>query len=185
MQTGFSKLDPQGHEGETNTWLTPLSVIKSLGEFDFDPCGFYGKRPHVTAKKMLVPPYDGLTAKWEGRVWMNPPYGRDIWDWISRLEHHGNGMALLFARTDTKWFHDAKPDAILFLKGRIKFLTPFKRFTAGKNKGKLELDAQGKPILLDEPVESTNAGHGSMLLAYGRQNVAALFNSHLEGTLWT
>lgn len=157
MGKGFSTLDPQDHQGKTDTWLTPLPIIKSLGEFDLDPCGFIG---HSTAKTILVPPADGLELKWSGRVWMNPPYGRDVDKWIQKLRAHGNGIALLFARTDTKWFHDADPNGILFLRGRIKFLKP-------------------------DLTESTNAGHGSMLLAYGKENVQALWRSNLKGIIWT
>ena len=44
--------------------------------------------------------------------------------WLEKFINHGNGIALLFNRSDTKWFHQwaIKSDAILFKKGRIKFL---------------------------------------------------------------
>lgn len=53
---------------------------------------------------------------------MNPPYGRVIGDWVKKLSEN-KGVALLPARTDTKWFHDyiyGKAE-IRFLKGRVKF----------------------------------------------------------------
>ncbi len=157
---GFSKLDPQSHTGKTTTWLTPLWLINALGKFDLDPCAFPG---HKTAARLIAPPRDGLRAKWTGRVWLNPPYGRDTYTWLSKLEKHDNGTALVFARTDTIGFHDLRPDAVFFLKGRIKFLDRRKR-------------------------ESTNAGHGSMLLIYGSNNfrhvVSAAERGGLEGTLW-
>src|SRR5690606_6963873 len=58
-------------------WLTPLSVIESLGEFDLDPCGAPG---HQTARRvyLLEDGDDGMSDPWFGRVWLNPPYGRTM-----------------------------------------------------------------------------------------------------------
>jgi len=154
VSAGFSKLDNPNHQGQTDTWLTPLELIQSLGQFDIDPCGFPG---HATAKKLICVPEDGLTCEWKGRVWLNPPYGKQIGKWLNKLENHGNGVALVFARTDTQWFQSLKPDMIFLIKGRIAFL-------------KADL------------TKDTNAGHGSMLLAYGRNNCGAILSSSLEGT---
>lgn len=153
VSRGFSKLDNPGHEGETNTWLTPLSLIKKLGPFDLDPCGYPG---HPTADRLITLPNDGLNQDWSGRVWLNPPYGRHIGKWLKKLETHGNGIALVFSRTDTEWFQQLRPDLVFLLKGRIAFIRP------------------------DETI-STNAGHGSMLLAFGRKNAGMILYSNLEG----
>jgi hypothetical protein len=150
---GFSRLDSPNHQGETDTWLTPLSIIQSLGEFELDPCGFAG---HQTAKKLIVLPSDGLAEPWQGRVWLNPPYGKQTGWWLKKLQEHGNGIALVFARTETAWFQNLNPDMVFLLQGRIKFLKP--DFTEG-----------------------TNAGHGSMLLAFGRANAGAILSSDLKG----
>jgi hypothetical protein len=138
---GFSILDRPEHKGATDVWLTPLSIVNALGVFDLDPCGFPG---HKTAKTVwALPEHDGLTRRWRGRVWLNPPYS-DVKTWLDRLSEHDNGAALVFARTDTRWAqeHFRKASSVFFMKGRIKFLT-------------------------SEFVESTNAGHGSMILGYG------------------
>lgn len=153
MSRAFAALDNPSHEGQTNTWLTPLELIRSLGEFDLDPCGFAG---HATAKNLIVLPDDGLNSEWTGRVWLNPPYGREIGLWLQKLQDHGNGIALVFGRTDTAWFQNLEPDLIFFIKGRIKFLK--QDFTA-----------------------DTNAGHGSVLLAFGRENAGAILSSKIEG----
>lgn len=58
------------------TWLTPPEIIRALGEFDLDPC-CPPAMPWSTAKKMVCRPDDGLAVTWEGRVWLNPPYGRE------------------------------------------------------------------------------------------------------------
>lgn len=68
---------------------------------------------------------DGLAQDWSehGRVWLNPPYSN--WStWAERLACHGNGFALLFARTDTANFERtvwSSATALLFIRGRLKF----------------------------------------------------------------
>ena len=57
---------------------------------------------------------------------MNPPYGREIGKWVKKAkESSGTVVALLPARTDTRWFHDYiyEKDYVhtYFIKGRIKF----------------------------------------------------------------
>ncbi len=137
---GFSTLDSPSHKGKTDTWLTPISLITALGEFDLDPCAFPG---HNTAKTMWY--QHGDTVEWFGRVWLNPPYS-DAGRWLDMLAEHGRGVALVFARTDTRWAqrHLLKADSVFFLKGRIKFLN-------------------------SNFEESTNAGHGNMFLSYGEK----------------
>lgn len=59
-----------------------------------------------------------------GRVWLNPPYGRETFRWLARLAEHGSGLALIFARTETAGFHEqiwAKAHAIFFFRGRLRF----------------------------------------------------------------
>jgi phage N-6-adenine-methyltransferase len=73
-----------------------------------------------------------------GNVWCNPPYGRGIGKWMERCVYEsfeptfyvGNNttsktvFGLVFARTDTRWFHDwVVPWAsmVYFIKGRLKF----------------------------------------------------------------
>jgi hypothetical protein len=89
---------------------------------------------------------------WHGRVWCNPPYGRRTFRWLARVAEHGNGMTLIFARTETKGFHRevwAKADAIFFFEGRIRFFH-----------------------LSGARAASANAP--SCLVAYGQNNVAAI-----------
>lgn len=71
-------------------WFTPPELIKALGEFDLDPCSPVN-RPWDTAKKHYTKEVDGLKQKWEGRVWLNPPYGKETFKWIERLANHGDG----------------------------------------------------------------------------------------------
>ena len=143
----------------TDVWLTPPHILKALGEFDLDPCASLD-RPWDTAKKHYTVKDDGLVSPWEGRVWMNPPYGPPMAQWLKKLsEYEGGGIALIFARTETKAFFDYvwdKADALLFIKGRLKFHTP------------------------DGMVGGT-AGSPSVLIAYGAENVEALKKSGIAG----
>jgi hypothetical protein len=118
-------------------------------------------RPWDTARYHLTREDDGLIKNWSGRVWMNPPYGRETSKWMQRLSEHGNGIALIFSRTDTKVFHSwvfARADAILFLRGRLSFYT-----VLGKSTNK--------------------AGAASCLVAYGENNVASLIRGVNAGEL--
>lgn len=137
---GLSALDNSSHKGATDIWLTPLNIIRALGDFDLDPCAYPG---HDTAWTKWYE--KGDEKEWHGRVWLNPPYS-EVARWLDMLAEHGRGVALVFARTDTKWAqrHLRKATGVTFLKGRIKFLN-------------------------DKFEESTNAGHGSMLLFYGEK----------------
>jgi hypothetical protein len=154
MDSSFDRKDRK------EDWLTPPYIIKALGEFDLDPCSPIN-RPYDTAKKHYNKIDDGLKQEWEGRVYCNPPYGKETGKWIKRLKEHGNGIALIFARTETKVWHEHiwyDADAVFFFKGRIKFYT-----------------IEGK--------QSGAAGAPSALVAYGEENVEAIANSKLKGVL--
>jgi hypothetical protein len=146
------------HESPVNAtveWYTPPWVFDALGlEFDLDPCS--GPGDLVPARRKIRLPDDGLAAEWSGRVWLNPPYGPHTPVWLSRLADHGDGIALVFSRTDTAWFHEsaARADVACFMRGRVRFL---------RDGG----EASGAP------------GAGSVLLAYGETCAAALLEAGL------
>jgi hypothetical protein len=106
-------------------WLTPPWLLARLGEFDLDPCSpSDARRPWPIAKLHFSIEDNGLNKEWFGRVWLNPPYGSKLSIWVKRLAHHGNGLALIPARTDTKAFFDfvwGTASAILFFRGRLRF----------------------------------------------------------------
>ncbi|TVR81426.1 MAG: adenine methyltransferase [Chitinophagaceae bacterium] len=142
----------------TIEWLTPPELVKKLGTFDLDPCTPINP-PFLHAKENYNMNDDGLSKKWFGRVYMNPPYGRGMEKWIEKLKIHGNGIALIFARTETKCFFNHiwdDADAILFVKGRIKFYN-----IEGKQKG--------------------TPGSPSVFIAYGKENADKLEQSRIEG----
>lgn len=154
MNTSFERIKKGKEE-----WLTPKYIIDALGEFDLDPCSPI-HRPWSTAKNHYTIEDDGLSRDWEGRIFMNPPYGTQTGKWLKKLSEHGDGTALIFARTETKNFFDyiwPKATAILFLKGRLKFHN------------------------VDGSLGNNNAGAPSCLIAYGNIDALALLYSDLIG----
>lgn len=154
----------------TNSWYTPPAIVQALGPFDLDPCTDFDM-PWRTAKVMLTKKHNGLTTPWGKRdfVFMNPPYSRepdgtDIGDWMDTLAAHpGGGVALIFARVDTRWFHRTvfnHPNAtsLVVCDGRLKFC---------RRDG-----SQDKPA----PV-------GSVFVAYGKKADGRLKAALLKGVI--
>lgn len=151
QQKGFT------HDNVNNKsvdWYTPPWIFERLGlEFDLDPCSPVGGVPWIPAKKHYSLVDDGLTQDWENDlVWLNPPYGVATGAWLNKMHNHRKGIALVFSRTDCAWYHDfvSKADAILFLRGRVKFVDGL-RLTS-----------------------CSGAGCGSMLIAWGEESMLAL-----------
>lgn len=121
MRRGMSS--HQSARMQTDEWLTPKHIIDALGPFDLDPCAPI-VRPWPTARIHYTVEDNGLSQPWFGQVWLNPPYGCEAEKWLRRLADHGNGIALIFARTETQAFFStvwARADAVLFLRGRLTF----------------------------------------------------------------
>ena len=145
----------------SDVWLTPRHILDALGEFDMDPCAAPDPTIWPTARRHYGLPTDGLCIPWEGRVWLNPPYNQHVYQWVGRLAVHGQGTALMFARTETAGFVDhvwGAADAILFLHGRLHFH-----------------HADGSRA-------SANSGAPSCLVAYGARDAQLLAESGLPGT---
>lgn len=105
-------------------WITPAYIVEALGNFYLDPCS-----PSIPPNKLTEIFYtkaeDGLTKAWSGRVWLNPPYGKETFKWLAKLADHKAGIALIFARTETRGFHTEvweKAHSVFFFKGRLSFL---------------------------------------------------------------
>jgi len=154
MNTAFERTE------QKDEWLTPPHVTDALGPFDIDVCAPINP-PWKIAPKSFTIETDGLTSSWRGSfVWCNPPYGTQTGKWLAKMAEHNNGIALIFARTDTRMFHDYvfNADAILFLKGRLSFY-----------------DVNG--------VKGGTAGAPSCLIAYGPKAVERLWLCKLPGKL--
>lgn len=108
----------------TGEWATPQAFFDGLdAEFHFvvDVCA---TDRNAKCGTYYSPGIDGLKQTWKGPCWMNPPYGREIGKWVKKAAECGElVVALLPARTDTRWFHDhiySKAE-IRFVRGRLKF----------------------------------------------------------------
>lgn len=126
------------YNGDGRKWATPPEVFDPLhAEFRFtlDPCA----EPH-TAK---VPRYfteadSGLEKSWEGeRVFMNPPYGREIPPWTRKAREEAERGALVVgllpASCDLPWWHEdivAAGAEVRYLLGRPKFITDKPKYRA-------------------------------------------------------
>lgn len=77
--------------------------------------------PWVPARRWYTALNNGLLQPWDGTVWLNPPYGPQAVPFLHRLVEHGDGLALVFARTETAWWHASAPraHAVLFLRDRV------------------------------------------------------------------
>lgn len=114
----------------TEMWETPATFFEKLDKiynFHIDVCA---SSHNAKCDKFYSIQDDGLKQQWTGTCWMNPPYGREIGKWIKKASdeaknHNAVIVALLPARTDTKWFHEyiyMKPGvSVEFIQGRIKF----------------------------------------------------------------
>lgn len=144
--------------GETSTWLTPPHIFKALGQFDLDPCSPLN-RPWDTASNHYTVEDDGLIQPWFGRVWLNPPYGKEATPFMEKMAIHRDGIALLFARTETRMFQTLVfpyASSMLFLAGRLKFHR------------------------IDGSLASTSQSP-SVLIGYGHKEDDVLKNSGLKG----
>lgn len=150
------------NKGTDVIWLTPPSILHGLGHFDLDPCAAPSPRPWPTAARHIELPEDGLSAEWEGRVFLNPPYDETLGAWMENMALHRNGIALVFARTEIDiWQRWIWPYAntVLFIAGRLYFYLPDGSRAAG------------------------NAGGPSALIAYSQADTIALRGSGIAGAL--
>jgi site-specific DNA-methyltransferase (adenine-specific) len=117
----------------SSEWATPQWLFNLLNNtylFTLDPCS---TDENAKCRKHYTKEENGLVQSWAGeRVFVNPPYGKEITAWVKKCFTESKNMAytnlhlvvaLLPARTDTRWFHDyvyGKAE-IFFIKGRLKF----------------------------------------------------------------
>ncbi len=114
---------------KSEEWETPQHLFDRLNaiyQFKLDAC--------ATARNAKCPVFfskeeNSLEQDWApfGRIWLNPPYGRAIAQFMRKaLEESRKGclvVCLVPARTDTKWWHDYVLDKghVTFIRGRLRF----------------------------------------------------------------
>lgn len=111
----------------TDNWATPQDFFERIaathGPFDVDVCA---SASNAKCAVFYDKEKNGLEQEWRGNVWMNPPYGRGIGNWMEKAYvsslQGAKVVCLVPARTDTKWWHDfAMRGEVTFLRGRLKF----------------------------------------------------------------
>ncbi len=111
-------------------WYTPRvirdAVVDALGGIvDVDPCADPGRL--FPATRHYTEEDNGLTKRWLGRVYMNPPYGRTISAWTTKLKDElldgwaTEAVALLPTRTDARWYQQLDPPYVCHIRGRLRF----------------------------------------------------------------
>lgn len=145
----------------SDEYYTPLPLIQSLGHFDLDPCVPIVRKWN-TADVMYDRNDDGLKQQWRGRIWLNPPYSAAlIRPFMERMAEHNNGIALVVPKFGTKLFRDCVypvAEGIFVMDERVKFY----------NQDYIQMRS---PICQ------------SVLIAYGKDNLQAILDSHIKGTM--
>ena len=125
MALHFSSASPEHY--------TPRVIIDRVlrcwpAGIDLDPCSnAHGDDANVPARIHYTKDDGGLSRSWRGRVYMNPPYGRAIREWVGTLVfeyEHGDvreAIALLPGRIDTRWMHLLRDYLRCEVRGRLIF----------------------------------------------------------------
>lgn len=123
---------------ESNEWYTPRPYLEAvhavLGHVDVDPASNAEANAIVRAVVFYDIHSDGLSHAWGGKVFLNPPYGRDGISnqerWSHRLiEQYEAGITteailLVNAVTDRAWFQPLWNYPICFTDHRVPFYRP-------------------------------------------------------------
>lgn len=123
-------IDKALYASRTEEWGTPIELFERInGIFGFrlDACA---SNTNAKCGEYFTKSDDGLSRDWSsyGRVWMNPPYGKQIGKWMQKAWQEAQKgsivVALVPARTDTKWWHNwvSGKATTIFIKGRLKYL---------------------------------------------------------------
>src|SRR5574341_1245292 len=107
---------------ETPAWL--FEALDRRFHFTLDVCAMPW---NAKTREYLSPTYDGLEHPWEGICWLHPPYAEiDVWVAKAWAATHCGAtvVALLPARTETRWFHDyvlGEAQELFFVRRRLGF----------------------------------------------------------------
>lgn len=118
-----------------NEWYTPKNLIekarKTMGSIDVDPASSEAANQIIQAKAFYDLQSDGLIQKWNGNVWMNPPYSQPLINQFSKticekyLDNEIEQACILVNNaTETEWLQRILniASAVCFIKGRLRFI---------------------------------------------------------------
>lgn len=118
-------------------WLTPPPVLDAIRGFFRGPIGLDpATEPSnpTDAEYYYTRVNDGLTIPWQGPVFVNPPYGKELMPWVIKITDEAKTVTPIVAllpgqRFETLvWQERLLPHpnlyAICFIRGRLKFLRP-------------------------------------------------------------
>ena len=110
---------------------TPSEIVTAavacMGGIDTDPCSPGAGLSNIPATTHYTKADNGLSQSWAGRVYLNPPYGRQIGQWVDKLRTEyqdgqtSEALALVPARTDTKWWQMLCDYPVCLIRGRLRF----------------------------------------------------------------
>lgn len=127
---------------ESNEWYTPAHIIERarqvLGEIDLDPASCAAANAIVGAKTFCTQEQDGFSGPWFGRVWLNPPYGKEDGEretnavrWARKLieeydaDHVSAAILLVKAALGYNWFEELwRQYPTCLLRERVSFMRP-------------------------------------------------------------
>lgn len=106
---------------ETNEYYTPPEYVEAarvvMGGIDLDPASHEKAQDWIRADTFYTIADDGLNKPWSGRVWLNPPYGKEgndsnqeIWSQHLIAEYKQGGVTeavlLVKAALGYNWFEN-------------------------------------------------------------------------------
>lgn len=120
---------PRGYMPQSKTveWSTPQDLFDKYNNAFRFTVDVAANKDNAKVERYYDATTNGLIQDWKHEtVWCNPPYGREIADWVHKAAiSAATTVMLLPSRTDVRWFHDYvynKPNVeVHFLKGRLKF----------------------------------------------------------------
>ena len=113
-------------------WATPWSLFEAVNkEFNFKLDAAAAKH-NAKVDAFISEEENSLDTSWwdiagDDYVWLNPPYGREIGQWIKKAYIESTKgckvVCLTFCRTDTQWWHKwaMRAAEIRLIPGRITF----------------------------------------------------------------
>lgn len=132
-----------------NEWYTPAEIVETarrvMGSIDLDPASSEIANRTVKAETYYTAETNGLNKKWDGNVWLNPPYSTELIDkfvdkLVEQKDNYKQAIVLVNNATETEWFEKIVnvASAVCFPRHRVKFYKP---------DGKVGAPLQGQAIL--------------------------------------